>query len=514
MTMSSIDSDGAPERGTLATVVDVVRRRWLLILGIVIACLAIAVARHASATDSYEATASLTFGNASLTDAALQVSRGSGDPERDAATNVLVASSLEVAEGVRRQLDTPTDAKTLARAVSVEAAPNANVIDITAGTDDAEYSARLANAFADQYIAFDRRSQIDAIQSAEDDLREQIDALPPGSEERTTLESSLQRLTELRAVAGSGVEVISRASPPSSPSGPTLRTELILGLLIGLAIALTITFVLESLDRRVNSIQGFERGYRLPILATVPHSAFKRSRRNGDDRHLEPYRILRSALDYVSVTRPTNVLVVTSAVAGEGKTMVSVDLARAIAMSGRDVVLTELDLRRPALGQRFGLVAGSGVTSALTGRAPVEDLLAHPFDDVPGLAVLPAGTVPPNPAELVASAAVTDLVTELSAGGQTFVVIDAPPLNPVADTRALIGNPVVQAVLMVGRVGYTSRDQIARARETLDQHMIRPVGLVLTGLRDSARAGYGGGYESIGVGVEADDGLAARRTPR
>ena len=135
MTTSPTDSDGAPERGTLATILDVVRRRWLLIAGIVVACLALAVVRYATATESYEATASLTFGNASLTDAALQVSRGSGDPERDAATNVLVASSREVAEGVRRQLDTPTDADTLLSAVSVEAAPNANVIDVTASTD-------------------------------------------------------------------------------------------------------------------------------------------------------------------------------------------------------------------------------------------------------------------------------------------------------------------------------------------------------------------------------------------
>jgi len=514
MTTSPTDSDGAPERGTLATILDVVRRRWLLIAGIVVVCLAIAVARQASATDSYEATASLTFGNASLTDAALQVSRGSGDPERDAATNVLVASSREVAEGVRRQLDTPTDADTLASAVSVEAAPNANVIDVTASTDNADYSARLANAFADQYIAFDRRSQITAIESAEDDLREQIDVLPAGSVERETLEASLQRLTELRAVAGSGVEVISRASPPSSPSGTTLRTQLMLGLLIGLAIALTVTFLLESLDRRVNTIQGFERGYRLPILATVAQSSFKRSRKGSDGSELEPYRILRSALDYVAVTRPTNVLVVTSAVAGEGKTMVSIDLARAIAMSGRNVVLTELDLRRPTLGQRFGLAGEGGVAAALTGR-PSESLLVRPFQDLPGLAVLPAGAIPPNPAELVASAAVTDLLSELSDGGQTFVVIDAPPLNPVADTRALIGNPAVQAVLMVGRLGYTSRDQIARARETLDQHMVRPVGVVVTGLRDAERGGYGGSYESVGAaGAVAVAEPPRRRTRR
>lgn len=514
MTARPIDSDSAPERGTLATILDVTRRRWLLIAGVVVACLAISLLRHATATDNYEATSSLTFGNASLTDAALQVSRGSGDPERDAATNVLVASSREVAEGVRRQLDTPTDAGTLLSAVSVEASPNANVINITAGTDDPAYSARLANAFADQYIVFDTRSQIEAIETTESDLKRQIDALPVGSAQRATLEASLQRLTELRAAAGSGVEIISRATPPSSPSGATLRTDLMLGLLIGLALALTICFLLESLDRRVNTLNGFERGYRLPILATIPQSAFKRARTASDDSDLEPYRILRSALDYVAVTRPANVLVVTSAVAGEGKTMVSIDLARAIAMTGRKVVLTELDLRRPTLGPRFGLNAGNGVTTALTKRAAVGKLLQRPFPELPNLALLPAGPLPPNPAELIASDAVADLLRELAGDGETTVIIDSPPLNPVADTRALIGNPAVEAVLMVGRLGYTSREQIARAQETLDQHMLRPVGLVVTGLRDSARAGYGSYESAPAANGKPEPAAAGERPPR
>lgn len=490
MTPSATDlpTSGA-ERETLSVLLEVLRRRWMLIAGVTLACIVAAVARYETGTRSYESTASVAFGNTTLTEQALQVSRGSGDPERDAATNVLIASSRDVAEGVRRQLRSPATPDTLLSAVSVESAPNANVINITASTSSPIFSARLANAFADQYLATETQQQLDAIDAAQRDLQRQIDALPADSADRATLQASSQRLDELRAIANGGLQIITRASPSGTPSGASLKTTTILGLLVGLALASLLVFLLESLDRRVNSVEAFERSYRLPVLATVPPSAFKHDRAGDRAGSLEPYRILRSALDFVAVTRQLDTLLITSAVPSEGKSTVSIDLAHAIALAGRRVVLVELDLRQPSFSHHFALDPRRGITTALTGREDVHDLLVQPLPQLSNLSLLPAGALPPNPSELLGSPAVSALLADL-ASDDTMVVIDAPPLNPVADAQVLLNNPALHAALIVARLGHTTRDQVQRARSILDRHMLQPVGLVVTGVRSPGRNGY------------------------
>jgi polysaccharide biosynthesis transport protein len=517
--MSSVAGDltGPPaERETLSALLDVLRRRWLLVLGVVLACVVAAVARYETSTRSYDATASVAFGNATLTESALQVTRGSGDPERDAATNVLIASSRDVAQGVRRQLRLPAAPETLLSAVNVEAAPNANVINITASTDNRVFSARLANAFADQYLATQTQSQLSAIDAAQRDLQSQIAALPPGSADRTTLQQSSQRLDELRAIANGGLQIISRASAPSKPSGASLKTTIILGLLVGLALSGAIVFLLESLDRRVQSVEAFERAYRLPVLTTVPPSAFKHDRAGERGHSLEPYRILRSALDFVAVTRQLDTLLITSAVSGEGKSTASIDLAHAIALAGRRVVLVELDLRQPSFSHHFALDPRRGITTALTGRAELSELLLQPVPELPNFLLLPAGSLPPNPSELLSSPAVSALLADL-AGDDTMVVIDAPPLNPVADAQVLLNNPAIHAALIVARLGHTTRDQLQRARAILDRHMLQPVGLVVTGVRSTGRNGYeayGPAEPPLAEAAEALSTVQRRRTPR
>lgn len=482
-------SETPPERESLSSFLDVMRRRWLLVVGVVLACIVAAVARYETSTRSYDATASVAFGNTTLTQSALQVQQGSGDPARDAATNVLIASSRDVAQAVRAELRSPAAPSTLQSAMSVEAAPNANVINITASTDSPIFSARLANAFADQYLAVETQSQLASINAAQSDMQRQINALPVGSPDRLSLQQSSQRLDELRALANGGLQIITRASPPGAPSGTSLKTTVILGLLVGLALSGVLVFLLESLDRRVNSVEGFERGYRLPVLATVPPSAFKADRMDDRGRTLEPYRILRSALDFIAVTRQLDTLLLTSAVASEGKSTASIDLARAVALAGRRVVVVELDLRQPSFSHHFALDPRRGITTVLTGQADLADVLLQPLPQLPNMSLLSAGALPPNPSELLSSPAVSALLADL-ASDDTMVIIDAPPLNPVADAQVLLNNPAIHAALIVARLGHTTRDQVQRARSILDRHMLQPVGLVVTSVRSSGRNGY------------------------
>ena len=188
-----------------------------MLLAAVLALVAAAIAYRALSSDRYEASASVVFGGASLSDAALQIDRGGADPERDAATNVLVAKSPEVANAVREKLGVSESASSLLDDISVEAEDNANVLRVTAQKGDPESAAQLANAFADQYIAFKARSEVQSIEAAENDLRRQLDSLPADSPERTSLQQSLERLAALRSVATGGARIIGAATPPSDP---------------------------------------------------------------------------------------------------------------------------------------------------------------------------------------------------------------------------------------------------------------------------------------------------------
>jgi capsular exopolysaccharide synthesis family protein len=357
-----------------------------------------------------------------------------------------------------------------------------------ASSGDPSESARLANAFAEQYIAFRARSELSGISTAQSNLQQQIAALPAGSPERAALQQSLQRLGELRAVAGGGANIIGSATPPGAPSGMGLSTTLAIGLLIGLALSFSLVFLLEALDRRVKSIEEFERTYRLPALASIPQSVFGARRAKERQGLLEPVRILRSALDFAAVTHQLDTLLVTSAIPGEGKTTVAVDLAQAVALTGHRVVLMELDLRRPTFATHFKL-GTRGLMTALAYGEPLSEVLVEPFPDLPNFSVLPAGPLPPNPSELLGTERITEMIAEFAHDG-AMVIIDAPPLNPVADAQVLLNNPAINAAIVVARVNRTTRDEARLARSILDRHTVEPVGIVVTGLRDASRYGY------------------------
>jgi capsular exopolysaccharide synthesis family protein len=503
---------------TLATAIRIFRRRWLLIVGVMIACLAVAIVKHEKAAKSYTASASVRFQSGTLSDAALQVaSSGSGEPQREADTEVLVAHSPEVAELVLHQLVSEgihlsSSAGQLLEEVKVEAAQNADVLNVIASTASAARSAALANAFAQQYIAFRASSQLSGIQLAESKLQQQIAGLPSGSPELASLQQSVQRLNALRAVAGGGANVIGLATPPGEPSGQHLSTAIVIGILVGLAVAFSLVFLLESLDRRIKSIEELEAEYRLPALTGVPQSAFRARRAAEREDQLEPYRILRSALDLAAVSHQLDTLLVTSAIEGEGKTTVAVDLAHAVALTGRHTVLIELDLRRPTLARHFDLDPSLGITTALVGEATLEEMLVKPLEDVPSLTVLGSGRLPHNPSELLSSPRIAEMISELSTE-DGIVIIDAPPLNPVADTQVLLNNPAIHASIIVARVDQTTRDEVRRARGILDRHMVSPIGIAVTGLRDASLYGYSA-YRGQDPTLDVDLSHRSSRSPR
>ena len=463
------------------------RRRWYIVVGVVGVIVAVSVYHQAHKPKVYKATSAVTYDASSLSQSTFAATAAPADPTRDGPTDVLVATSLSVAEGVRSQLKLAVPAVELQGEVSAQVAPNANVLQITASAAGPKRAAALANAFATQYVNFETSAQLAAIDKTQASLQKQLDALPATSTQRATIEDSIQRLGPLRAVADSGSQIISPATPPSQPSGASVPVVGLITALIGLALAIPIVLLVESLDRRIKSADEIEVEYGLPLLGTIP------LRKSGTDAVsrsdlLDPFRILRTTIELAN-ERPIKTLLVTSAISGEGKTTVAVDLAHAAALAGRRVTLVELDLRRPTFGRQFSIDPRRGLTTVVVGGERLADMLVEPIEDLPNLRVLASGSLPPNPADVIESHATNQLIKAL-AEDDGLVIIDAPPLNPVPDAQLLLSNPVLDAAIVVARRGVSTRDGIRRARRILDRHMLQPLGVVVNGTTDISQYDY------------------------
>ena len=469
-------------------------RHWWVVLLVTVLGAAIAAALQRTTENTYTATASVAFQSTTLPEIVGAPAPANGEQERELNTEALTVRSPEVALAVARALGSAQRPRALAAHVSTAAVSSANVLRITASSGHPHESAQLANAFAEQYIAVRAHDQIAGIESVQRRLLEQLAALPHGSPERAVLAQSLQRLSSLRAFAGEDSHVVALAAVPAAPDGLALGPAIALGALGGLLVSFLLVALLESFDRRVKTLEDAELEYGLPALAVVPQFAFASGSAAARKEMLEPQRILRTAIEFAAITRELDTILVTSATVGEGKTTVAVDLAHAVALTGRSVVLVELDLRHPTFASQFGLNARQGLTLALTRDSSVQDQFVEPFPELPNLSVLFSGPLPPNPAELIASPQIAELIGAL-AWERDMVIIDSPPLIPVADSQILLDNPAIHAVLLVARAG-ANREEVRRARTILERHGVEPLGLVVTGVRDAGRYGYDSYYAS------------------
>jgi capsular exopolysaccharide synthesis family protein len=265
---------------------------------------------------------------------------------------------------------------------------------------------------------------------------------------------------------------------PSTPSFPDIPANTVLGAILGLLLFGVIAVVRDRLDTTVKTEEIATALTGAPVIGHVPVSAELSSGRPAPPTSTSPaaeaVRVVRTNLAFLDVDRPPRTILVTSSVAGEGKTTLSVNLAVALAHAGNRVTLVEADLRRPRVVRSLDLVDGIGLTHVLTGTASVDDVV-QPVDG--GLRVLGAGPLPPNPSELLASEAMSALVAELAATSDV-VVIDAPPLLPVADAVALAGS--VDGVLLCARWGSVDADELQRSAELVRRIGARLLGLVMT----------------------------------
>jgi capsular exopolysaccharide synthesis family protein len=513
---------------TLPDALSVIRRRWLTVVAFVLLGVLAGVALSLLQTPQYTATATL------LVRSPASQSTGSRalDPE-EVATQAEVVVSDEVASRVIKDLSLDTTETDLVKQVDPVPQSDSQTIDVAVTSSSADQAAKIANAFATRYKTVgEERTQAAQQQVADfyvgqlSDVRGQLRKLRDklagaSSTEITALQAQIDGLTARQTQLETSLiqandpttlipqaDVIHKATTPGSPSSPNALRSGLLGGVVGLVIGLLIAFVRERLDDVVRDGSTAEALLDAPLLGHVPRFDSSSQGRvvslvSPFSPAAEAYRVLNANVRFLLAAHPhdgaavrrgartvSGSVMVASAAPTEGKTSLATNLAVTAARSGVRVVLVEADLRNPSIGRLFGLDAPRGLSDLLIEGGDTTDYLLDV--GVENLLVLPAGSVPPNPAELLSSAQAHELWLELRALAD-LVIFDTPPLLRVAD--GLDVATYVDAVVVTARHGVTRTHQLEAVAGRLSQIAgERSVGIVLNaepGSKQEHIYGYG-----------------------
>lgn len=446
-------------------------------------------------------------------------------------TEARVATSPAVLAAAAERLDPlAAGASSLQGAVEAEQAGDIAVLRITARHGSATVAADIARAVSETYLAErDRRTQ-EAMAAGSAEITERLNELS-GEVARLTAEiaaheaggrreqaaalrqqlnllageQSVQqaRLYQLRlAAAGSDrdVSVLVPAAVPGGPISPRPLRSGVIGGLVGVLAGLGLAMAREHMGSAVRQVSDIETALAVPVLSTVPRVGKRQLKRapvamldGAHSESAEAYRILRTNLTAAGVGDELRVLVVTSAVSAEGKSTTAANVAASFAEAGVDTLLIDGDLRRPRLHRLFNRSNDRGLSSLLGGRLDANEMraLVNEVRVGPHLSVLPAGPVTERPAQMVVNPHLVSIVRALRTS--YLVVIDAPPVLPVADVGPLAA--AADSVLIVVRPDFVRKPMLTHLGSRLAQLNAPVLGAVVNAPnRSSFAAGSGYGY--------------------
>jgi capsular exopolysaccharide synthesis family protein len=299
---------------------------------------------------------------------------------------------------------------------------------------------------------------------------------------RQIFESLMQRTKET-AISGelrtSNIRVVDVAETPRRPSSPNTRNNLLIGLLTGSILAVGLAFFFEYLDNRIKNPEELTRHLGLPFLGMIPalfdvDASSPLINSTVPPNFSECFRTLRTNVLFSTADEGLRSLVVTSTGPGEGKTLVSTNLAVGLAQAGMRVLLIDADMRKPRVHMVFDKPRQPGLSNVLVGTAKFSETVHA--TQIPGLWMVPAGAYPPNPSELLGSKRFANLVASLGAHFD-WAIIDTPPIMAVADS-SIVAHLTTGVVFVVG-AEMTSRFAAQRAVEQLGRGRAKFLGAVL-----------------------------------
>lgn len=457
---------------SVARALGVLRRRWYIVLAAALVGGLGAFLASSAVTPVYHSTASLYF-SLRTGSSGSDINQGSAYTQNQMLSFARLATSSVVLEPVTDELGDTLTETALRRMMTVTIPQNTVILDIRVGSTDPQRAARVANAVADSLI-------------------EVVDAVAPADAE-----------------GGSTVtaRTIEPATPATFQSYPNKQQNAVLGGLAGFLLAAIAVVLASFLDTRVRSDTALKQITELPLLGAIEQSSTSTDPRpvtirQSNGSAAESFRQLRAGLRFASASHTTRSLAVTSSVPGEGKTWLAANLAVVLAETGRRVLVIDADLRKPRIADAFGLIRTVGLTTILVDGLPLGEVVqAWPGSS---LDILASGAVPPNPAELLASPRMKELVHE-AVERYDLVVIDTAPILVVADAAVIAQQ--VDSTLLVADTTHVRRAQLAASIDVLERSGAHIAGVVLNRVKPRPRDSY---YSDVTPEVPVRGGLRRR----
>lgn len=446
--------------------VKLVRARWLIVCAVTIASVLVSVAVTFLMTPLYQSSTRLFVSASAGSNSLSDRYQGTLDSQQRVLSYTQLLTGETLAQRTVDKLGLDMTAKDLAAEVRASAKVDTVLINVDV-IDVSPVRARdIANTLSDEFVGMVRELETPT-NGAEPDAR---------------------------------VVVEQRASLAEFPVSPKKTRNLALGLAMGVLLGVGLALLLDYLDNTIKSQSGLEEISRTGLVGTVPLDKERRTQPaisfdHNNSAIAEAFRRIRTNLQFLAVDNPPRLIVVASSLPSEGKSTTAINIALALAEAEHNVLLVDGDMRRPMLDKYLNVVGTVGFSTALSGGAPLSDVLQK--TSFPGLTVLASGPIPPNPSELLGSLAAQKVLGELRAQFD-YVVIDSSPLLAVTDAAILATN--ADGVLLIARYGQTKREQLAHAIKNLEDVGVSPLGTVLTMTPARADASYNYSYYGYGYG--------------
>jgi capsular exopolysaccharide synthesis family protein len=438
------------------------------------------------------------------------------------ATEKRVGTSHAVAKIALAALHLRSTPEKLLPGLSVDVPVDTEILDFTYSDPSPEMAQRKAEAFAQAYLQFRQKKLVEDVLAASRSLDDQIRVLNGElavihkktaattdrrergllaaqatlyTQQINNLELKRAQLTPTEGVSPGSI--LADATTPTAPARPDPVVNGLLGLVVGLVLGVGAALLRDYLDDHIRGTEDLESQVGAPVLSVVPPVRPLRGAAGEelvtlqapDSAAAEAFRHLRANFVVAAASCAAKVVLFTSPREEEGKTLTTANLAVLLARTGSGVILLSADVRRPRLDQLFGVSARPGFSDALTdGIAPPgEEIMDQIVSVAQNLSILPMGSAPSNPIELLGSSEMRELVQVLRQLTD-YVLIDAAPLLSVADAAALI--PACDAVVVVADARSATRPNLLGARQQLERMQAKVLGTVLVNARVKGLRSY------------------------